>query len=201
MHKMADLAASDVVRGSDERGLKTDIKYEIAGKFMPALLARALFHFREQKKVIAEVSGHDQVVTHIDEKLAAMAAETEYLEEQLQALIKLAKKFRSRDWELIYRFAPEVSHWHGLMVSLPYQVGAKSPTYVRYTRERNLAEQRMVNLNKGRPNISDSEMQNQLADDPQTPEFRRLKNRIEFLQAFTREITAGTGRGTGKSRP
>jgi hypothetical protein len=195
MHGMARLKAPDVPKDAPS-GLKIEPKvvYAIGGRFLGAALARAMFEIKEKLKSTAKVKGNEAVLTVIDEQVNGILMEVAYLEQEVARLLKMAKEYRSKDWELIHRFAPEVPHWQGLMASLPYQhhinpaAKSGSKTYTGFVNEFNLASQRMTNLNSGNPNISDEAMGEELANDPLTPEFRRLKNRIEFLNRLRERL-------------
>ncbi|MFH1489244.1 MAG: hypothetical protein ABII06_10090 [Pseudomonadota bacterium] len=145
-------------------------------------------------KTIEEVSGNQEVVDHITAEIDRDQREIAELEIQLREMQEMARRYRLSDWDTIRRLHNQYANLHVFRASLPWH---QSQTFRDLSQEMEGIRAQLDRLESGGLT---GDVDAKLYNDPRSILYRRMKNRLQFLQERRRFLETHREKAEDKAR-
>lgn len=153
---------------------------KLSDPIVKELIAKIFEREKSKHKIIAEVAGSKGLMAYMDDELSVIASELAFLRAEKKKMLDLARKYRLTDWKRVIKLQKDIA-WHNtLMVHMPSQQGS-SATWSKYNNEKLELSQKLAAV-ENQAGGTDTALDRILTDDDKAPEYRRIKNRISWLE-------------------
>lgn len=169
---------------------------KVVDKVVTELVVNALAEERKEQELIAATSGNEGLIRFLEDRSAALERQRLFEAETLEELIEIAKKYRLKDWKRINELALQIEGQTSLISSMPWQLNP-SETYRKFVSDR--AETRET-LEEVRNEVRDIDIDELLTNDPEMDEYRRVKNRIWWLDEAQQRLKIALQEAGEKAR-